>query len=380
MGAMYDVIVVGGGPAGSAAAKMAGASGLEVLLLDKEEFPRNKLCGGALSRRVLSCLGSDIPDPLGGKDIFGMRVRYADRSIEHNKGCRLATMVTRYRFDDWLLAQARETGAIIRTGERVIDCREAVDHVEVITAGATYRARFVIIAEGAQGRLKHRVRRRDRKWEYGISMVAAVAADNGEIDARLPGLMELHPGVVHMGYGWVFPHDGYYSVGVWGPVAYVSEPRRVMGDFLRDNGFTGDYDLRGHVAAMGGIRRSVVTSRMVLAGDAAGFVDPFSGEGIAFAIRSGQIAAEVIADMVLRQCHAGHMRAYERRCHREFGRDFRYALLASRIMNRFPRIFFSILTRSSEALDRFLEVPNLKRQYLSYLGWVIPRVPRLIIR
>jgi len=376
---MYDLIIIGGGPSGSAAGRIAGQSGLKTLLLEKEKIPRDKLCGGALSGRALSYLDFEISDAIREKEISGMRVCFAGRSIETNKGYWMATTVTRRHFDNYLLEKAREAGTDVKIGEKVIDFREGADHVEVITGSGSCRSRFVLITEGAQGKLKDRIRRRDTKREYGISMVANVKADNEEIDVRLPALLEIHLGIVHMGYGWIFPHDGYYSVGIWGPAAYITDSRRVMKNFLRDNGFNGEYSLKGHVTSMGGIKRTLVGSRVALAGDAAGFVDPFSGEGIAFAIRSGQIAAEVIAEILLRGNDDSHLKEYEKRCYREFGHTFKYALLSSRIMNRFPRIFFNILTRNSEALDQFLEIPNLKRQYLSYLGWIIPRIPRLIV-
>ncbi len=376
---MYDLIIIGGGPSGSAAGRMAGQSGLKTLLLEKEKIPRDKLCGGALSGRALSYLDFEISDAIHEKEISGMRVCFAGRSIETDKGHRMATTVTRRHFDNYLLDKAREAGADVRIGEKALDFREGADHVEVITCKGSYRSQFVLITEGAQGKLKDRIRRRDTKREYGISMVATVEADNAEIDARLPALLEIHLGIVHMGYGWIFPHDGYYSVGIWGPAAYITDPRRVMKRFLRDNGFSGEYSLKGHVMSMGGIKRTLVGSRVVLGGDAAGFADPFSGEGIAFAVRSGQIAAEVIADILLRRNEESHLKEYEKRCYREFGHTFKYALSSSKIMNRFPRIFFNILTRDSEAFDQFLEIPNLKKQYLSYLGWIIHRIPRLII-
>jgi len=376
---MYDLIIIGGGPSGSAAGRMAGQSELKTLLLEKEKIPRDKLCGGALSARALSYLDFEISDVIREKEIFGMRVRFAGHSIETNKGYRMATTVTRRHFDNYLLDKAREAGANIKTGEKVLDFREGADHVEVITGSGSYRSRFALITEGAQGKLKNRIRRRDTKREYGISVAANVEADNEEIDARLPALLEIHLGIIHMGYGWIFPHDGYYSVGIWAPAAYITDPRRVMKNFLRDNGFSGEYSFKGHVTSMGGIKRTLIGSRMMLAGDAAGFVDPFSGEGIAFAIRSGQIATEVIADILLRGNNDSHLKEYEKRCYREFGHTFKYALLSSKIMNRFPRIFFNILTRNSEALDQFLEIPNLKRQYLGYLGWIIPRIPWLIV-
>lgn len=88
---MYDLIIIGGGPSGSSAGRMAGQSGLKTLLLEKEKIPRDKLCGGVLSGRALSYLDFEISDAIREKEISGMRVRFAGRSIETDKGYRMAT-------------------------------------------------------------------------------------------------------------------------------------------------------------------------------------------------------------------------------------------------------------------------------------------------
>ena len=376
---MYDLIIVGGGPAGSSAGREAGKQGLKTLLLEKEQFPRHKLCGGALSELALSYLDFELPDTIREREIFGVRLRYKHSVIERYKDRRIVTMVSRSTFDHYLLEKGRETGIDVAVGERVHDVREKTDFIEVRTSGGCYRARYGVIAEGSQGRLKESIRTRDRNHEYGICIETDIEEPEKAIDARMARTMEIHFDVMKMGYGWVFPHDTYYSVGIGAFAHCMSDPKRVMKDFLKKNGFTGTYRLRGHTIPAGGIKRTIVGSRILLAGDAAGFVDPFVGEGIAYAIRSGQIAASVIADIIRTNEGGDKLGMYETLCHDAFIRSFTHALTAVRIMHRFPGLFFGILTRNAEVVDKFTEIPVLKRQYLSYLQWLIPRLPKYIL-
>ncbi len=376
---MYDLIIVGGGPAGSSAGREAGKRGLKTLLIEKEQFPRYKLCGGALSELALSYLDFDLPDSIREREIFGVRLRYKDSVIERCKDTRIATMVSRSTFDHCLLEKGRETGIDVKVGERVHGIREKTDSIEVSTDERCYRARYGIIAEGSQGRLKESVRSRDGIHEYGICIATDIKEPAEAINTRMARVMEISFDVMKMGYGWIFPHDTYYSVGIGAFSHCISDPKRVMKDFLQKNGFTGTYRLRGHTIPAGGIKRTIVGSRVLMAGDAAGFVDPFAGEGIAYAIRSGQIAASVIADVIRTNDGKNKLGVYETLCHDAFIKSFTYALMAVKIMHRFPGFFFGRLMQHTDVVDKFTEIPVLRRQYLSYLRWLIPRLPRYII-
>lgn len=376
---MYDVIIVGGGPAGSSAGRRAGIKGLHTLLIEKEVFPRYKACGGALSERALSYLDFSLPQFVREREIFGARFRFKESVIEGYYESRIATMVTRSILDDYLLDKGKETGIEIKFGEKVIDYTEKDDFVEIITNENVYRSKFVIIGEGSQGNLKRKVRRIDKRGEYGICIVADVEEHIEKIDQSLFNSVEIHFDILKMGYGWIFPHNNYYSVGIGAFADKIANPKRIMKEFLKTNGFTGTYRLRGHTIPAGGITRTVISPRVVLVGDAAGFVDPFAGEGIAYAIRSGQIAADVIAKDIRDNNHGAHLRLYESMCQREFADDFKYALLSVKMMHRFPDFFFKLLTSNQEVFEKFIQIPNLTRHYRSYLEWLIPRLPKYLL-
>jgi geranylgeranyl reductase family protein len=374
---MYDLAIIGGGPAGSAAGRLAGITGLKTLLIEKDLFPRYKPCGGAFSQRAMSYLDFDIPHSVRERNIFGARVHFKDASIEKSKEYRIATLVTRSVLDNYLLEKAKETGIEIRMGEKVISLTEQDDHVKISTEFGAYKARFAILAEGARGELRNRIRREDKKNEYAICMVTEIEEENKRIEEYIGDSIEIYFGLFHRGYGWIFPHQEYFSVGVGGLASNFVNPKKTMTDFLNLHGFNGEYKLKGHVLPVGGIDRKTVSSRIVLSGDAAGFVDAFYGEGIAYAIRSGQVAVDVISRIL--NNGLGKLKDYESMCRAEFGENLKYSLMLARVMHRFPVIFFRILTTCEEVLDNYLEVPASKRTYGSYMKWLIPRVPKFLL-
>jgi geranylgeranyl reductase family protein len=375
---MYDLIIAGAGPAGSSAAREAGKMGLDVLLIDKDRFPRYKPCGGGLSERALSYLDFSLPENICERNITGARIRFGDRVIDRHKDYRLTVTLTRSAFDDFLLKKAQDIGVHVITGQKVLDFREDSEKVEVRAGDETYRSKYQIVAAGSQNRLKERVRDRDGKDRYGVCMVTEVPEKNNAIDARLGNALEFHFGVARMGYGWIFPHDGYYSVGIGGMAKDLSNPRKVMIDFLRRNGFEGSYRLRGHLIPFGGMKRAIASKRVLLAGDSAGFVDSFTGEGIAYAIKSGQNAAQTVADK-LEDDDLDLAGSYQHRCKRDFGGDLKYSLIMAQIMHSWPEMFFGMLATRDDFLDKFLEVPAMKGTYKSLIRWLMPRMPGYLL-
>ena len=368
---MYDVIIIGGGPSGASAGIRAGKLGLKALLLEKDKFPRYKPCGGGLSEHAISYLDFELPQDLIEWEVTGAKVLFRDQSIKAHKDRRLSVLVSRDKFDDFLLEKAKETGIEVNTGEKALCCREMPDCIEVDTRQETYQAKFAIIAEGAHGLVKTCVRPADNREEYGICLVTEIPAEERELEERLGNTVELHFGVAGGGYGWIFPHKTYYSVGVGGVARDFLHPKKIMLEFLEKNDFSGEYKLHGHKIPLGGIKRKIVGSRVLLSGDAAGFIDAFSGEGLAYAIVSGQFAAEVIAGICLQGGNLKDLSKYESLCRAEFGTHLKYSLMFSRIMHRFPDRTFKIFILSDKMLDKYLEVVDFKINYKDYLRWCL---------
>ncbi|AKB14006.1 geranylgeranyl reductase family [Methanosarcina thermophila] len=368
---MYDLIIVGGGPSGASAGRTAGKRGLLTLLIEKEHFPRYKPCGGALSSYGLSCLDFKLPEQVIERNISKVRVHFRDRFVEGVKESDLALLISRKVFDNFLLEKARETGIEVHTGEKVLDCIEKDDHVEVRTTDNTYLGRFVLIAEGSGGTLKYKVRLRDKRTDYGLALTSEIPAEDEAIRTRLPETIDIHFGIAQGGYGWIFPHSGYYSVGIVGTAQYLKHPKKVLLDFLQENNLPGNFPIHSHIIPKGGIKRKIVSSRLLLSGDAAGFVDAFTGEGIAYAIRSGQLAAEAVANLVMYSQKLSSLKAYESSCRKELGNYLAGSLKMEKIMHRFPGVSFKLAVNNSEILDKYLDEVVIGRNYKDYIRWLL---------
>lgn len=368
---MYDVIIIGGGPSGASAGRKAGKLGLNTLLLEKEEFPRYKPCGGALSEHACAYLDFELPRDIIEWEVMGTKVIYRDQCIEAQEKHRLSFLVSRDLFDNFLLEKAKETGIEVHTGEKALYCRERPDFVEVETEKKTYQAKFAIIAEGAQGIVKTCIRSTDIREEYGICVVTEIPAEEKEIEERLGKNVELHIGVANGGYGWVFPHKTYFSVGIGGIARDFAHPKESMVSFLKENSFHGEYKLHGHKIPLGGLKRKVRGSRVLLTGDAAGFVDAFLGEGLPYAIVSGKLAAGVIAEICLQGRNIKELGKYESLCKKEFGTHLKYSLLFSRAMHRFPDQAFKVFTSNDKLISKYLEVVDCRISYKDYLQWCL---------
>lgn len=386
---MWDVIVVGAGPAGASAAEACASRGLSTIVFDRQHFPRQKPCGGALSRRALTYLGGPIPPELVQRRIYGSRVHYDGLTREAADASPVAVIVDRAQFDDYLLARARNVGAQAATGEAVRRVTDTGDAVEVETESGSCRGKLVVIAEGALGGLKTRVRRKDRPDEMAISAVTAVPATADRLAAFPASRIDVHFGVAGYGYGWVFPHDDHFSVGVGGMARVMRKPRRMLAEFLAATGFPADSaaSARIHPLPAGGIRRRIAHGRILLAGDAAGFVDAFLGEGISFAIRSGRLAGAAAADAAAANpgtatAAADRLAAtrYETLCATELGAHMRGSLFVAKALHAAPGVLLTSLLEDDRLAQGFLDIPTMRATYRTYIGRTMLATPRLLLR
>ncbi len=376
---MYDVIIAGAGPAGSTCARECARRGIRTLLLDKDSFPRPKPCGGAVSAHALSLLDFALPENLIGRECRGIHLVYGDRALEVRKESRFAVLVNRLDFDAHLVKQAQESGAEFLQATPVAAVEDRQDSV-IVTAGATaYQARFLIGADGVHSRIAELLRPPLRKDEMSLALVSNVPASDTSVHDRLGTNLYLHFGLAPMGYGWLFPHRGYYSAGIAGLASVFRNSRDALADFAR----TLNIDLagiQGRFIPFGGLKRPVAGGRILLAGDAAGFADPFHGEGIVHAILSGKLAAHAVADAAKHgRSPAWACTRYRRDVERRIVRNLGIALRMARALERYPRLFLRIFFDHPEALERYLDIPSGRIDYQQFQRWILVRLPFLLL-
>ncbi len=286
----FDAIVVGAGPAGSTAARELAAAGARVLIVDKEEFPRYKACGGGIPLRTEKLL----PFPIDGvieDSVSRLEVANLGKMrFVRDSGKPFAHMVMRERFDALLLEQARRAGAEFRAGTQV-RAIEQNGHVRVMAEGFEAEAEMLICADGAHSPAG--------KMAGLGGDIAECAA--WEVEVRAPELQQRAYGATALielgyrpwGYAWLFPKRGVLSIGIVLPRENAAEMKGHTQAFIDRLGLRGaSVEIaRGHKIRFRRGNERIAAGRVLLAGDAAGLADEFTEEGIYYAIESGRIAA-----------------------------------------------------------------------------------------
>ncbi|MBN1134743.1 MAG: geranylgeranyl reductase family protein [Methanosarcinaceae archaeon] len=377
---MYDVIIVGTGPAGSTAARYVAAAGLDTLILEKKTLPRIKPCGGAVSAYALANLGIEVPNSLIEGKCFGARVWYKKNSKELEINELVSSFISRSRFDAYLTRCAVDMGAELRENVRVRSVNIENDCSIVETTEGKFKCRAVIGADGVHSVCAKNIRTSFSLEDTAFTLEAEIPATNEYISEYISNKAEFHFGVVPNGYGWVFPKDGYFSVGIGSIGAPIPRPLDEYRSFLKNLGF--DYvKPRGHFLPIGGMQRKSYANRILLAGDAAGYVDAFLGEGIAYAIISGKIAAETVIDACQKNDFSEKsLAAYQTRCTNAFGSNLKYSHIFSKIFYLYNDMFLKMLLTNEPMLYRFILLPSNHFGYQPFIKWLVPRMPYYLIK
>ncbi len=297
----YDVIVVGGGPAGSITAYHLARAGISVALMDSKQFPRSKPCGGGLQARAISKIPYDVGGVLRGE------MRSASFSFGLTDPCTrtypkpLVYGVIRSEFDTYLLQRALDAGAVIRQGLRILRFDFPEDGaIAVQTDGGEFTASLLVGADGANSVVKSLLNRRENYY-WQVAVHCEVPAESLCRDALDPECMRIDWGTLPSGYAWAFPKLGYVNIGAGGPVEVARSLRPYLLKFISVNRLLKPSDLdrvktTGHQLPTLTRRTVLSNRRVVLVGDAAGLVEPLTGDGISFACHSARIAADCIAE------------------------------------------------------------------------------------
>ena len=204
-----------------------------------------------------------------------------------------------------------------------------------------------------------------------MRVVTELSAKENEIKERLDNNLELYFGIAGGGYGRIFPHKIYYSVGISGVAKYFSYPTKSILDFLRKNDFFGKYEIHGHRILRGIIKRRATGSRCLIVRETAGFVDTFSGEKLTDAIIPRQFASEVIAGICLCCGNLKDLGIYKSLCKIELGNHLKYSLIFSKIIHCFSDRKFKIFTFNEKMVDKYFEVVDFRLNYKDSLQWCL---------
>ena len=288
----YDVAVVGAGPSGSTTAYHLAKAGARVLLLDRAEFPREKPCGGGVTARAFERAPVDLT-PVVEQVIDRVRFSYRlAQNFDYSYGQPLVYMTQRHRMDAYLLEQAVAAGADFHGGSVVRNLEIEKDCVRVAANGDVYEAGAIVGADGANGVVARHAGLKPVS-DPPVALEANFPYDSDEPPPPWNHTLALELGSMPGGYGWSFPKADHFNVGCGGWHSEAGQLRAHLTALRKhyDLQTTPMLNIRGHHLPTRDEGTPIVRGRALLVGDAAGLVDPMSGEGIFSAFVSGHLAA-----------------------------------------------------------------------------------------
>jgi geranylgeranyl reductase family protein len=389
----YDAIVAGAGPAGSSAARVLAAKGAKVLLLDKHRFPRDKPCGGGVTLRAASVNELDLT-PVIERMIYGARFSLRlGETFDRTYPKPLTYMTQRCHLDALLAERAAEAGADFHDGEAVKSV-DADDHeqpltppsarpealvgragrprsaVRVSTSHATRTARVLIAADGANG-VTARAAGLTPRFEEAVALEGNLPF-SPDIPQDWREYVGLDLGGLAGGYGWVFPKSEHLNVGVgaWKYAGFTLRPK--LGDLCRRYGFDSARveNLRGHHLPLRTPGAPIARGPVALAGDAAGLIDPLSGEGIHMAFASGRLAAEHSLRYLAGEIQS--MAAYEDAVDEQLQPELDISRRLQEVFHFAPPPYLAIMRRSEKFWLFFCHLIRGELTYLDFIRMIGP--------
>jgi menaquinone-9 beta-reductase len=358
---LHDVVVVGAGPSGAACAHWLAEAGHDVVMVEKKRFPREKTCGDGLTPRAVKQLddmglGAQLADH---HRFVGLRSIAFGRTLElewpDTPGFpRYGYVVTRDDLDDMVAQRAVKAGAALWDGREAVAPlveRGLVRGATVTDKGSgkttEVRARFVVVADGANSRFGRSLgTQRDRSYPQGMAIRGYFRSPRHD-EPWIESHLDIHDraGNVLPGYGWIFPvGDGRVNVGI-GLLSTFNQWKEVNTSKLMDDFVAwapDSWDIRPQTSCgpptggrlpMGLSVGPHAGPTWLVVGDAGGAINPFNGEGIAYAYETGRLAAEVLHE-ALGSGDGLALRSYDARLQETYGLYFKVARAFVRVIGR----------------------------------------------
>jgi len=291
----YDVIVVGAGPSGISAAHNLINNKISCCLIDKQVFPRNKLCAGGITNKTYELIKKlNLKDEFNGENTTisnGVKLHLGYKYITDIK-CKNSTyLVDRFEFDDYLVNQYKLKGGVLLENTKVKEI-DTESSIITLSNGEKISFKYIIGSDGAVGSTRSIIDKSIKSNGFCLQVDISKEYTDYHINN-----MYMYYGVLPYGYGWIFPKKNHLSVGFIGNYNKDIDYSDKFEKFLSNLGFRcNKEDYKGAFIPFGDYVKNPINNKknLLLTGDAAGFVDPITGEGIYFAVLSGIKASDAI--------------------------------------------------------------------------------------
>ena len=315
----YDVVIIGGGPAGSTSGYLLSKAGLKVIIIDKARFPRQKLCGGLLTQKTAQLINSlfhETVDSLRKKEIINFESSYYEVFFRNRCIAKIHHRsmpfyyVDRSVYDNFFLQKAKEEDAEILEGEIAVSTDYRKNEI-VTSSGKTLRSKYIIGADGVYSRVRRELffeRRDPDLWRRGLASAFEVFVERKKVRNAPDSYSRIYYGIVKWGYAWVFPNKDRVIIGLGG--LNVKNWKKMLSSFRKFLSSLGlsncsEIQVQGHAVPYGNFLKNPMQESTLLVGDAAGFADPLLGEGIYYAHKSAQLASLAIIQEIRERKNVG---------------------------------------------------------------------------
>ncbi|MFW9962965.1 MAG: NAD(P)/FAD-dependent oxidoreductase [Candidatus Sifarchaeia archaeon] len=376
---MYDLTVIGGGPAGATCARQAAEAGLDVVLLEKAHHPREKPCGGALGPQTVRNLDFDISNVIEFTFHAALVFTPSMRKVMLTSDGLTGHLVTRSKFDHLLLQKAAEAGAEVVQGTEVVGLEQTRSGIRALSVGDSYKSHFLVGADGVNGIIAKELGIRS-KWapdQIALCISADVPMSQSDLksatithESNGSPVIELYFNLLSWGYGWCFPKKDGFSIGIGCRMDKQENLQqsweRLIATIESERGI--DIDTSNRVSyrvPFGGNSIRCIARRSMLIGDAAGLVSPLTGEGISYAIQSGKLAAKVASEAVEMKSPF-HVAKYDDQLNKTIGQE----LVDTRWIS-------GILHKSKKHTDLFFEIVDEDPLMMKYVTNIVSRISTL---
>lgn len=346
----FDVIIVGAGPAGSSAAYHLARAGLKVAMVDKSNLPRYKSCGGGIIARSNKYIPYDYGEVVQN---YSCEALLSDLTVHKEflitKDAPIVSMVMRDEFDHFMLKKAIEAGVVFLPEHKVTSIAKNEISLQDGKNNFKLSSTYIIGADGAFG-----ITTRVTEHYKLVTQIPALEIElrvSTEVFAKFSKTTRFDFGIVENGYGWVFPKREHLSIGVLSFTPNKFNLNALLDDYLKLLGIDeNNYKRHGFKIPILPQTNNFVYDNIFLIGDAAGFADPITLEGIGTSILSGKIAADAII-YAEHDVNAAKDR-YNKLLEKQILKELRYASFLARIIYNYPKIRKFLFTHLGEVLCR----------------------------
>ena len=333
---LYDVAIVGTGPAGCLLAYELARAGWAVLLLEKKRLPRYKTCGGGLTQRARGLIPFDIENVIEDRaHTIRLRVDY-QTAFTQAQPSPAVHLVMRDRLDDCLAQHAVANGAVLLDQTRFLSLSGPPGNLTIQTSAGSFRARVIVGADGVHSRVA-RVMQLPIKYRLMPALEAELIVPPATL-SRFAGTIYFDFGVTPGGYAWLFPKKNHLSAGILARRRSAKQLKPHFFQYLTKNGLRRETDIRSlrlhSIPCRPDCRNRYADQRGLIVGDGTGLVDPVTGEGIYYALKSACIAAVAIKMHLKRRQPLTHH--YNRDIKMEIESEILRADILARILYSFP--------------------------------------------